>query len=186
MSEYSLSRQGSINISGDFKVKEFACKDGSDKVLVDDGLVELLQMIRDHFQKPVFISSAYRTERHNRAVGGSPRSQHLLGKAADIVVSGVLPLEVAQYAEFLLDGYGGVGLYNNFTHVDVRTSRSRWDNTSGKEVPVTGFPGYQSEAWYEAARKWAIEKGITDGERPGDTCTRAEVWEMLYRLNKKG
>lgn len=39
-----------------------------------------------------------------------------------------------------------------------------------------------SEPWYSEAQKWAVNKGITDGTRPNDTTTRAEVWTMLQRL----
>ncbi len=38
--------------------------------------------------------------------------------------------------------------------------------------------------WYAEARSWAKDKGITDGTRPEETCTRAEVWEMLKRYEK--
>lgn len=37
-----------------------------------------------------------------------------------------------------------------------------------------------------AAKAWAIERGISDGERPTDPVTREEVWVMLYRLEKGG
>ena len=46
-----------------------------------------------------------------------------------------------KYAEYLMPKTGGIGLYSNFTHVDVRSNRSRWKNF-GKEVAVNGFPGY--------------------------------------------
>ena len=50
---------------------------------------------------------------------------HLYGKAADIKVQGIAPSEVAKYAETLLDE-GGIGIYNTFTHIDVRSTKSRW------------------------------------------------------------
>ncbi len=54
-----------------------------------EGLSEvLLQCIREHFGKPVHITSGYRTAAHNAAVGGSKSSQHLLGRAADFYVEG--------------------------------------------------------------------------------------------------
>ena len=73
----------------------------------------------------------------NKKVGGAKYSQHVQGKAADIVISGVTPYEVAKYAESL--GAGGIGLYNSFTHVDVRPGKSRWDQRSGKQVIVKTF-----------------------------------------------
>ena len=47
------------------------------------------------------------------------------GKAADIKISGVTPKKVAVYAETLLPE-GGIGIYNTFTHIDVRSVKSRW------------------------------------------------------------
>ena len=136
---YSKSKDGGAALSANFKVLEFACRDGSDTVFVSPDLVEVLQEIREHFGKPVTISSGYRTESYNKKVGGAAYSQHKYGTAADIVVSGVTPLETARYAETLLPGRGGIGLYQSFTHVDVRAARSRWDSRSGREKAVSGF-----------------------------------------------
>ncbi len=136
--KYSKSRDGKKKLSANFVVKEFACRDGSDCILIDTELVKLLQNIRSHFRKPITINSAYRTSTYNKKIGGAARSQHCLGTAADIVIKGVSPLTVAQYAEGVLASKGGIGLYKTFTHVDVRKSRARWQNY-GKEVSVKGF-----------------------------------------------
>ncbi len=50
--------------------------------------------------------SGYRSPAHNKALGGVDGSQHTKGTAADIVVRGVSPLEVAQYAEHLMPDKG--------------------------------------------------------------------------------
>ena len=65
---YSYAKDGNKKLSTNFAVKEFRCKDGSDPIFIDDELVTLLQKIRDHFGKPVTITSAYRTAAHNKAV----------------------------------------------------------------------------------------------------------------------
>ena len=125
---YSHTKEGGKPLSRNFTVREFACKDGSDPVFVDTDLVALLQAVRNHFNKPVVIISAYRTAAHNRAVGGAAYSQHLYGRAADIRVSGVSTEQLAAFAETLLPGTGGVGRYpeKGFVHVDVRKAKSRW------------------------------------------------------------
>lgn len=123
---YSLKKDGNKKLSTNFRVREFACKDGSDPIFIDTELVEVLQKIREHFGKPVTISSAYRTPTYNIKVGGVTYSQHLYGKAADIKVQGVTPKKVAEYAETLLKNYGGIGIYSSFTHIDVRDNCSRW------------------------------------------------------------
>ncbi len=48
-----------------------------------------------------------------------------------------------------------------------------------QEEPVAG----ESMPWYGSAQKWAVELGISDGSRPLEKVTRAEVWEMLKRLH---
>lgn len=123
---YSKAKNGDQKLSSNFRVREFACMDGSDPVFVDSDLVDILQKIRAHFGKAVTITSAYRTPSHNKSVGGATYSQHLYGKAADIKISGVSPKTIATYAEKLLPDKGGIGTYTTFTHIDVRETKSRW------------------------------------------------------------
>lgn len=134
--QYSLKKDGAARLSPAFRVREFRCRDGTDTILIDEGLVVLLQCIREHFGKPVHITSGYRTAEHNAAVGGSKSSQHLLGRAADFYVEGVPVATVAAYAETLLSGCGGIGRYpkdakhpkrmTGWVHIDTRTNKSRW------------------------------------------------------------
>lgn len=62
---YSVAKDGTTYISKNFRVREFACKDGSDPIFIDDELVSVLQQIRDHFGKAVTITSAFRTANYN-------------------------------------------------------------------------------------------------------------------------
>lgn len=189
---YSVKKDGSTYLSDNFKVKEFACNDGSDTVLIADELVSLLQKIRDHFGVAVTINSGYRTSTYNKKVGGTTNSQHVKGTAADIVAKGVDPLTVAQYAEYLMPDSGGIGVYQTFTHVDVRTNRSRWDNRSGKEVVVSGWPGYEEKtemSEIDQAVQWVQDVGIMQGDANGDMMlndqpTRRQIAIMLYRFAK--
>lgn len=189
---YSVKKDGSTYLSDNFKVKEFACNDGSDTVMISDDLVSLLQKIRDHFGVAVTINSGYRTSTYNKKVGGTTNSQHVKGTAADIVAKGVDPLTVAQYAEYLMPNSGGIGVYQTFTHVDVRTSRSRWDNRSGKEVVVSGWPGYEEKtemSEIDQAVQWVQDVGIMQGDANGDMMlndqpTRRQIAIMLYRFAK--
>ena len=124
---YSKAKDGNKKLATNFKVKEFACTDGSDPIFIDSDLVNVLQKIRSHFGKAVTITSAYRTPTHNKKVGGTLYSQHLYGRACDIKISGVSPKKVAAYAETLLKNKGGIGIYSTFTHIDVRATKSRWN-----------------------------------------------------------
>ncbi len=124
---YSKEKDGSKKLSSNFTVKEFACKDGSDAVLVAPRLVMVLQTIRDHFGSAVTISSGYRTPQYNTKVGGVAHSQHCYGTASDIVVKGQKPADVAAYARKIMPDWGGVGIYSSFTHVDVREEKADWN-----------------------------------------------------------
>ena len=124
---YSLASEGAKQITPHFKVREFACSDGSEVVFVSTSLVDILEAIRVHFGRPVTITSGYRTVSYNASLkNSSKKSQHCNGLAADIKVAGVSPAAVADYAEQLLGSHGGVGRYSTFTHIDVRADKSRW------------------------------------------------------------
>lgn len=189
---YSVKKSGSTYLSDNFKVREFACNDGSDTVLISDELVNVLQKIRDHFGVAVVINSGYRTIAYNKKVGGVSNSQHLKGMAADIVAKGITPLEVAQYAEYLMPNSGGIGVYQTFTHIDVRSDRSRWDSRSGNDITVSGWPGYKEETEMsetDKAIQWVQSVGIMQGNTNGDMMldsnpTRRQIAIMLYRFAK--
>lgn len=115
-------------ISEHFGVWEFKCKDNSRVIVLSKALVELLEKVREHFKRPVVINSGYRTVQYNsRLPNSSPKSQHTLGKAADIRVTGVAPVDVYAYLNQLYPNSHGLGIYNTFVHVDVRDKKSRWD-----------------------------------------------------------
>lgn len=124
-----------MKLTDNFWLKEFDCKDGTPvpQHLIPNvqKLANSLQVLRNTIDEPIFINSAYRTEEHNRAIGGSMRSQHLLAKAADIRIGeGFTPNIIYQLIEELInDGLmaeGGLGLYDTFVHYDVRGYKARW------------------------------------------------------------
>ena len=133
---YNTEKHSAEQLTTNFKAREFDCKCGKcSRTLIDDKLVEYLQQIRSHFNTTVNITSGYRCAEHNAAVGGSSKSNHTLGKAADIQVVGIAPEEVAKYAENI--GIKGIGCYNNFVHIDTRTTKYFWRGHS--ETPVITF-----------------------------------------------
>ena len=116
-----------MNLSAHFTRDEFACKCGKCGFdTVDTELLTLLEIIRNHFDSPVHITSGARCAEWNAKQGGYPTSQHLVGKAADIVVENYTPQQVQDFVEKHTPMRGGLGRYADFTHVDVRDSRARW------------------------------------------------------------
>ena len=121
-----------------FKEDEFKCKCGKCKLpkgVPSDELVDLLCEIREFFGNPIHINSGYRCKEHNAKVGGSLRSQHTVGSAADFVVDKV-PTTVVYH--HILKKYGdlplGIAVKNNpnneyagFVHLDTRGKKARWE-----------------------------------------------------------
>lgn len=115
----------SEQLSDHFHAREFGCT-GETAIFVGQELLEVLEDIRDHFGRPVYINSGYRNKKHNAEVGGEYDSQHLLGIAADIRVEGWTPQEVYNYLDKLYPETYGLGLYSNFVHIDTRYTKARW------------------------------------------------------------
>ena len=105
---------------------------------VEENIKELadnLQVLRDVIGR-IDLTNAYRCEEHNADVGGATDSQHIKGKAADIKSSTLNPSEIASVVDDLMKiewfKIGGIGIYNTFTHVDIRGVRARWSKTKSK------------------------------------------------------
>ncbi|MAY20327.1 MAG: hypothetical protein CL955_06885 [Erythrobacteraceae bacterium] len=60
---------------------------------------KVLEPVREHFDRPVRISSGYRSPALNRAIGGSRTSQHCKGEAADFEIAGISNIEVCRWME---------------------------------------------------------------------------------------
>lgn len=124
-----------MKISVNFEKSEFDSHDGGvmpvDVFLNVVKLANQLQRVRDELNRTVKVNSGYRSPEHNKKIGGVPDSQHVFGRAADIVVDGVSPKKVFETIETLISRgdmlQGGLGLYDNFVHYDIRGIRSRWD-----------------------------------------------------------
>ena len=134
-------------LSENFSSLEFDCHGSGccSETIINPKLVEYVQKIRDHFGKSITVTSGYRCPVHNKRIGGATGSRHSKGDAADIVVQGVTPREVAKYAESI--GIKGIGLYETsadgyFTHIDTRDKKSFWYGQ--KEAPRTTFGGGSS------------------------------------------
>jgi uncharacterized protein YcbK (DUF882 family) len=121
-------------LTSNFHIREFKCKDGSKVPEALEANVRLLatqlQALRDYIGIPITINSAYRTEAYNASIGGSPRSQHKVAKAADLVTTKYTPKQLATIIKKLIKQgkmmQGGVGVYPSFVHYDCRGTEARW------------------------------------------------------------
>ncbi len=130
-----------MQLEKNFNLDEFKCRDGS---VVPDSLIKNvsllaknLQVLRDELNRPIIIISGYRSPEYNKKIKGAKKSQHMIAKAADIIVKGMSPREVKSVIISLIkEGRmhsGGIGLYTTFTHYDVRGRNARWYGTGAKD-----------------------------------------------------
>ena len=138
---YSKKRDGETNLSEAFRVREFACHDGSDVIYIDTELITLLQRIRNWAGAPIKVTSGYRTVAWNRKIGGSSTSYHTKGRAADIVVEGKSINKVAAFAEAI--GAGGVERNEdtNYVHIDTRDVHYYFRHKGGRNITVSTLGG---------------------------------------------
>ena len=115
-------------LSANFTRAEFKCKCGKcDYDTVDAELITVLQLLREHFGRPIEVTSGNRCAAHNLSEGGSRKSYHVRGRAADIQVMDVAPIIIQIYLKDKYPDKFGIGSYASFTHIDTRTKAGRWD-----------------------------------------------------------
>jgi hypothetical protein len=121
-----------------FSPREIACK-GTGKLVIDTDAMDMLQRLRTNLNKPLILTSAYRSPEHNRKVGGAKNSLHMQGIAFDVRMENHDPHQFEAAARAA--GFTGFGYYpkSGFMHIDTGPSRS-W-----------GTP------WPRTATAWPVE-----------------------------
>lgn len=177
-------------LSENFNSLEFDCHGSGccSETIINPKLVEYVQKIRDHFGKSITVTSGYRCPVHNKRIGGATGSRHSKGDAADIVVQGVAPREVAKYAESI--GIKGIGLYEtgadgHFTHVDTRDKKSFWYGQN--EAPRTTFGGGSSVTPTPTPTPSVKDEVLSIGDT-GEDVRELQEWlvKLGYNVGSKG
>lgn len=124
---YSKSHSGNLKLTNNFTVREFACSDGSDPVVVHVLIPIICQAVRNWFGYPFTPNSAYRTVSHNKSVGGATRSFHVYGKAVDIPSNEkASPEELYDFLDKLCGQSCEIGLYSWGVHVAICDEKKRF------------------------------------------------------------
>ena len=109
-----------------FTMGELQCRDGSKGVPTVRTLIAL-RNLRYSWSSPMTIVSAYRSPEHNLKIGGALNSYHVKGEAIDVNTSGMN--DRLKYF-FVLQagnaGFKGIGIYDNFIHLDIREEFAYW------------------------------------------------------------
>lgn len=113
-----------------FRIQEFVCRCGCEmpaeaRQNIEALVANVLDPVREAYGKPIYVNSGYRCEKHNKAVGGVPRSQHLVGEAADIslrLTAYSLQDELMRLARIIVQQgrFDQLILYPTFLHVSFK------------------------------------------------------------------
>lgn len=123
-----------MKITTNFSLEEFESKDGTEmplEVLENiTVLCENLQVLREKIDRPITVTSGYRSPSHNKKIGGAKNSFHVRGMAADIKAEGLTPKELIKVIEELIEEGlmvpGGIGKYSSWVHYDTRGYNAKW------------------------------------------------------------
>jgi zinc D-Ala-D-Ala carboxypeptidase len=117
-----------------FKQSEFHCPCGKcNKKDITPEFQAKMDLLREKLGKPISITSGVRCPDHNKAVGGVPNSQHVMGIAADISTAKYSSTDKYNLVKYAIElGFGGIGVGSSFIHVDIRTANTAiWSYGSG-------------------------------------------------------
>jgi hypothetical protein len=107
-----------------FQKSEFKCKCGGKHCNgypeePSEKLVKVADRTREHFGKPITVSSGVRCAKHNEKVGGVANSRHRYGKAMDFCVSGMPASIVLAYVQSQKEIRYAYAIDNTYVHMDV-------------------------------------------------------------------
>lgn len=124
---YSRKTDGNTYLTKNFQVKEFACQDGSDPVIINDLLPFICQAVRNWFGYAFTPNSAYRTPAHNKAVSGADGSYHTYGLAVDIPAydGKATPEELYQFLDRLCGDSCELIIYSWGVHIAANLTKKR-------------------------------------------------------------
>jgi uncharacterized protein YcbK (DUF882 family) len=108
-----------------FKLSEFDSPDlpGSGAEMNQEFL-HMLDAAREIYGKPMHVNSGYRTESHNKKVGGVNSSSHLKGLAADISCKSSSD-RFNMVQAFIKVGFKRIGVASGFIHIDNDKDKSQ-------------------------------------------------------------
>lgn len=104
-----------------FTVNELECR-GTGECHMQEDFMSMLVNIRREIDRPLIVSSGYRSPAHNARIGGASNSPHIHGRAVDIVCMGTVAYNLICIS--LKHGMTGIGVSqkgpaeNRFIHID--------------------------------------------------------------------
>jgi uncharacterized protein YcbK (DUF882 family) len=128
----------SVFISENYKSDQFDCKCTDPKCIstaIHEELIAGLEKLCESVGEVLTVNSAFRCEKHNAAEGGAPKSQHLKGKAVDLVGFKCSSDELVKHARDV-KCFKGIGKGKTLVHLDVREKPAYWEYPMKKSPKV--------------------------------------------------
>lgn len=167
---YSLMKDGGKYCSTHTKVREMRCQDGTDKILIDEKLMEMIEKLFSALKCTKYIiNSGYRTSAYDKKVGGNGKGQHTKGTAVDCYFYGadgkvISSKEVSCIAQDL--GFKGIANINSnyqSIHLDMRTLGKYYgDETKGTNSVTDDFYAYYGIDKPSLYKKYGLPVDKTD------------------------
>lgn len=188
---YSKKTQGNVYCSEHTQVKEMACKDGTDKVLVDETLMEMIEKLFTKLNcKKYIIESGYRTPSHDKAVGGNGKGQHTLGKAVDAYFydknNKIIPAQIVCCVAQDIGFKGIANISKRYTnvHLDMRDTDRKYygDEIVSFNTVTSNFYDYFNISKADVA-KYTGETVATINYFPKYKGTSNSIVDALKSLN---
>ena len=136
-----------------FRPVELSCRCPTDyhfcqgEYFHDPDFLDRLEHLRDLAGRPLVVNSGRRCPLRNARVKGAAFSQHKVGIACDIALTGHDPVKLARAAATA--GFKGLGFGKTFLHVDARVRPPGWPRNRAWPVPIAfHYPG-AAEGWTE-------------------------------------
>ena len=186
-----IIRNQNIQVTENFTMKELYSKsfNAPAEHFLDDRVIQALQYIRSASGAPITVTSTYRTQAHNSLIGGSSKSQHLVGNAIDFQFAEDNLNELKRLHTQMADedgplrralwdiGVRGFGYYDSFAHIDVRDSDSWviWNDSSAM-IDQDGVTAYLYDVSVPLLNRYKV---------PIATVAILGVGGYLYFKNKK-
>ncbi|MGC4052943.1 MAG: D-Ala-D-Ala carboxypeptidase family metallohydrolase [Paludibaculum sp.] len=123
-----------MKLSPHFDSDEFRCPCCGKSCMMPSIVAALESLRAECGNRPVFINSGFRCEKHNKAVGGAPNSKHLFGLASDVRIGGLSGQEIYEFAR-TIPAIHGFGVAAGWIHIDTRVGPVvRWRYSNNGQV----------------------------------------------------